>query len=75
MAIECSHGRLARKCEHCELEEALARIKALEDVVRELVDGGKLLKVTSMPGAENGLAWARWEHIEKKAFELLNGGK
>lgn len=30
MAIECSHGRLARKCELCELEEALERISALE---------------------------------------------
>lgn len=30
MAIECKHGRLARKCELCELEEALARISALE---------------------------------------------
>lgn len=30
MAIECGHGRLARKCELCELEEALTRISALE---------------------------------------------
>lgn len=52
------------------------RIAALEDVVRELVDGGRLLKVTSMVGAENGLAWIRWEHLEKLALALVNqGGK
>ena len=38
MAIECNHGRLARKCELCELEEALARISALEAENAKLVE-------------------------------------
>ena len=40
MAIECKHGRLSRKCEHCELAEAYKTIASLEaerDRLKEIV--------------------------------------
>ncbi len=37
MAIECQHGRLARKCELCEYEEEMATLRATVEALREAI--------------------------------------
>lgn len=38
MAIECQHGRLARKCELCEYEEEMATLRATVEALREAIE-------------------------------------
>lgn len=68
MAIECKHGRLARKCEHCELDEALARISALEAENAKLREA--VSKYSGTLGEETQKRYVL-EAERNKAVELL----